>query len=76
MQWGQCGFISLADETSWAHFEAVHSAFVACDICEEMCVFLAFLNVVALYEIDIIIKLHSVLYVEGYRQKKEWIIYG
>ena len=44
VQCNQCGFISLADKTSRAHFEAVHSAFVACDVCEEMCVLLAFLS--------------------------------
>ena len=60
VQCDQCGLVSFANKTSRAHLEAVHCAFVACDICEEMCVFLAFLNVVALYEIDINIKLHSV----------------
>ena len=44
VQCGQCGFVSLADKTSRAHFKAVHSAFVTCDVCEEMCILLAFFS--------------------------------
>ena len=43
MQCEECGFVSLVDKARGAHLKRVHCAFVVCDVCDKVRVFLCLL---------------------------------